>query len=60
MLALADSIQRQFGFICVCRLLALCDISADPGGSLEFMQSCTTIDHPFMLYDAENNTNVER
>lgn len=43
-----------------CRLLALCDISADPGGSMEFMQDCTTIDHPFMLYDAESNTNRER
>ncbi|XP_067935063.1 alpha-aminoadipic semialdehyde synthase, mitochondrial-like isoform X2 [Watersipora subatra] len=41
------------------RLLALCDISADPGGSLEFMQSCTTIDHPFLLYDAQSNTNKE-
>jgi len=43
-----------------CRLLALCDISADPGGSLEFMQECTSIDHPFRLYDAESNTTTER
>ncbi|KAF6041134.1 AASS [Bugula neritina] len=41
------------------RLLALCDISADPGGAMEFMQSCTTIDHPFILYDAESNTSKE-
>ena len=25
------------------RLLAICDISADPGGSIEFMNECTTI-----------------
>ncbi|XP_053378089.1 alpha-aminoadipic semialdehyde synthase, mitochondrial-like isoform X2 [Mercenaria mercenaria] len=40
------------------RLIALCDISADPGGSIEFMKECTTIDKPFCLYDAE--LNVER
>lgn len=37
------------------RLLAICDISADPGGSIEFMTECTTIDNPFCLYDAEHN-----
>ena len=31
------------------RLIAVCDISADPGGSLEFMNECTTIDEPFCL-----------
>lgn len=41
------------------RLVAICDISADPGGSIEFMKECTTIDHPFCLYDAENHTNME-
>ncbi len=41
------------------RLVAICDISADPGGSIEFMKECTSIDHPFCLYDAENNTNME-
>ncbi|KAK3608349.1 hypothetical protein CHS0354_030804 [Potamilus streckersoni] len=41
------------------RLLALCDISADPGGSIEFMKACTTIDKPFCLYDAEQNMNTE-
>jgi alanine dehydrogenase len=39
--------------------VGICDISADPGGSIEFMKECTTIDHPFCLYDAENNTNME-
>ncbi|XP_008470441.1 alpha-aminoadipic semialdehyde synthase, mitochondrial-like [Diaphorina citri] len=29
------------------RLLGICDISADPGGSIEFMNECTTIDTPF-------------
>lgn len=37
------------------RLIAICDISADPGGSIEFVQECTTIDNPFYLYDAEEN-----
>ncbi|CAG0879956.1 unnamed protein product [Cyprideis torosa] len=37
------------------RLLAICDISADPGGSIEFMNECTTIDNPFHLYDAEQH-----
>jgi alpha-aminoadipic semialdehyde synthase len=35
--------------------LAICDISADPGGSIEFMNECTTIDEPFCLYDADRN-----
>ncbi|XP_055375686.1 alpha-aminoadipic semialdehyde synthase, mitochondrial [Condylostylus longicornis] len=37
------------------RMLAICDISADPGGSIEFMNECTTIDTPFCLYDADRN-----
>ena len=37
------------------RLLAICDISADPGGSIEFMTECTTIDTPFSLYDSDYN-----
>lgn len=41
------------------RLLAICDISADLGGSIEFVNKCTTIDHPFCLYDADENTNTE-
>ncbi|XP_052251054.1 alpha-aminoadipic semialdehyde synthase, mitochondrial-like [Dreissena polymorpha] len=41
------------------RLIALCDISADPGGSIEFMKECTTIDKPFCLYDAELNQETE-
>lgn len=42
------------------RLLAICDISADPGGSIEFVKECTTIDKPFCLYDAEQNMETER
>lgn len=42
------------------RLLAICDISADPGGSIEFMKECTTIDAPFCLYDADQNMETER
>jgi len=37
------------------RLIAISDISADPGGSIQFMNECTSIDEPFCLYDAENN-----
>lgn len=42
------------------RLVALCDISADPGGSIEFMTACTTIDKPFTIYDADFNTASDR
>ena len=42
------------------RLVALCDISADPGGSIEFMNECTTIDKPFTVYDADFNTSNDR
>lgn len=31
------------------RLIAICDISADPGGSIQFMNECTSIDEPFCL-----------
>lgn len=42
------------------RTLAICDISADPGGSIEFMNECTTIDTPFCLYDANRNKDKKR
>ena len=42
------------------RMLAICDISADPGGSIEFMNECTTIDTPFCLYDAEQHMDKKR
>ncbi|XP_038636019.1 alpha-aminoadipic semialdehyde synthase, mitochondrial isoform X2 [Scyliorhinus canicula] len=35
------------------RFLAICDISADTGGSIEFMTECTSIEMPFCMYDAE-------
>ena len=41
-------------------LLAICDISADPGGSIEIMKECTTIDQPFVVYDAEQNASHDR
>lgn len=41
------------------RLLGICDISADPGGSIEFMSECTTIDTPFCLYDADSNKDTK-
>uniref|UniRef100_A0A3Q3EDK5 Aminoadipate-semialdehyde synthase n=1 Tax=Labrus bergylta TaxID=56723 RepID=A0A3Q3EDK5_9LABR len=37
------------------KLLAICDISADTGGSIEFMIECTTIDKPFCMYDADQH-----
>ncbi|KAJ6656201.1 hypothetical protein lerEdw1_004032 [Lerista edwardsae] len=36
-------------------LVAICDISADTGGSIEFMTECTTIDSPFCMYDADQH-----
>ncbi|XP_044742743.1 alpha-aminoadipic semialdehyde synthase, mitochondrial [Chrysoperla carnea] len=41
------------------RMLGICDISADPGGSIEFMNECTTIDTPFCLYDANRNKDTK-
>nr|VZI34492.1 unnamed protein product [Spirometra erinaceieuropaei] len=41
------------------RLIAVCDISADPNGSLEFMQTCTTIEKPFVVYNPETDTETE-
>ncbi|KAM7438042.1 hypothetical protein ABFA07_012446 [Porites harrisoni] len=38
------------------RLLAICDISADCDGSLEFMTECTTIEYPFHLYNIKTGT----
>ncbi|XP_065673366.1 alpha-aminoadipic semialdehyde synthase, mitochondrial isoform X2 [Hydra vulgaris] len=38
------------------RLLAICDISADLGGSLEFMKECTTIEYPFSLFNPVKDT----
>uniref|UniRef100_A0A3Q2YVJ0 Aminoadipate-semialdehyde synthase n=1 Tax=Hippocampus comes TaxID=109280 RepID=A0A3Q2YVJ0_HIPCM len=37
------------------KLLAICDISADAGGSIQFMNECTTIDKPFCMYDADQH-----
>ncbi|XP_037109733.1 alpha-aminoadipic semialdehyde synthase, mitochondrial [Syngnathus acus] len=37
------------------KLLAICDISADAGGSIQFMTECTTIDKPFCMYDADQH-----
>nr|XP_006011556.1 PREDICTED: alpha-aminoadipic semialdehyde synthase, mitochondrial isoform X1 [Latimeria chalumnae] len=37
------------------KFLAICDISADTGGSIEFMTECTTIDVPFCMYDADQH-----
>lgn len=39
----------------VFRLVAICDISADTGGSIEFMTECTTIERPFCMYDADQH-----
>uniref|UniRef100_A0A8C2H418 Aminoadipate-semialdehyde synthase n=1 Tax=Cyprinus carpio TaxID=7962 RepID=A0A8C2H418_CYPCA len=44
------------------KFLAICDISADTGGSIEFMTECTTIEKPFCMYDANqhiDNDSVE-
>ncbi|KAM6926547.1 alpha-aminoadipic semialdehyde synthase, mitochondrial [Lycodopsis pacificus] len=37
------------------KLLAICDISADTGGSIDFMNECTSIDKPFCMYDADQH-----
>uniref|UniRef100_A0A8C2XFK3 Aminoadipate-semialdehyde synthase n=1 Tax=Cyclopterus lumpus TaxID=8103 RepID=A0A8C2XFK3_CYCLU len=42
------------------KLLAICDISADTGGSIDFMNECTTIDKPFCMYDADQHIDHDR
>ncbi|XP_057185055.1 alpha-aminoadipic semialdehyde synthase, mitochondrial isoform X1 [Triplophysa rosa] len=42
------------------KLLAICDISADTGGSIEFMTECTTIEKPFCMYDADQHIDHDR
>jgi hypothetical protein len=42
------------------RLLAICDITADKGGSIEIVQHTTSIDHPFLLYNPKTNSSTER
>ncbi|XP_013929333.1 PREDICTED: alpha-aminoadipic semialdehyde synthase, mitochondrial [Thamnophis sirtalis] len=37
------------------KIVAICDISADTEGSIEFMTECTTIDSPFCMYDADQH-----
>ncbi|XP_007246636.3 alpha-aminoadipic semialdehyde synthase, mitochondrial isoform X2 [Astyanax mexicanus] len=37
------------------KFLAICDISADTGGSIEFMTECTTIEKPFCMYDPKKH-----
>lgn len=39
------------------RLLAICDISADPNGAIEFMTEYTAADFPFMLYNVHTEEN---
>ncbi|KAF5399695.1 Alpha-aminoadipic semialdehyde synthase [Paragonimus heterotremus] len=41
------------------RLLAICDISADPGGSVEFTDECTTMDEPFLIYNPKTEQNTK-
>lgn len=49
----------HFSSIIIELRIALCDISADPRGSIEFMTECTTIDKPFYIYDADFNVTKE-
>lgn len=54
------SVSSQHCFLRLCRLLAICDISADTGGSIGFMNECTTIDKPFCMYDADQHIDHDR
>ncbi|MED6269398.1 hypothetical protein CHARACLAT_032729, partial [Characodon lateralis] len=51
-LTMLKSLELLYSLV---RLLAICDISADTGGSIEFMNECTTIDKPFCMYDADQH-----
>ncbi|KAF4081396.1 hypothetical protein AMELA_G00160900 [Ameiurus melas] len=46
---------RQFLVSSLLKFLAICDISADTGGSIDFMTECTTIQKPFCMYDANQH-----
>lgn len=35
-----------------CKLIGVCDISADYKGSIEFTRRFTSIEEPFIIYDA--------
>ena len=35
-----------------CRLMGVCDISADYNGSIEFTSKFTSIEEPFLVWDA--------
>jgi alpha-aminoadipic semialdehyde synthase len=37
-----------------CRLMGVCDISADYNGSIEFTSKFTSIEEPFLVWDAKN------
>ena len=50
MIAVYPDIKRNH--LSCSRLIAIGDVSADPGGSLKFMTECTSIDAPFDIYDA--------
>ncbi len=52
--------SSTWSLVSVYRLLAICDISADTGGSIEFMNECTTIDKPFCMYDADQHIDHDR
>ncbi|CAF5079822.1 unnamed protein product, partial [Rotaria sp. Silwood1] len=53
------TLDFNFYFIYPHRLLAICDVTADKGGSIEFVQDTTSIDHPFLLYNPKTDTSVE-
>lgn len=36
------------------KLIGICDISCDVGGSMEFMTTVTSMDKPFCVYDPED------
>uniref|UniRef100_A0A8C9TJC7 Aminoadipate-semialdehyde synthase n=1 Tax=Scleropages formosus TaxID=113540 RepID=A0A8C9TJC7_SCLFO len=50
-----NSLPAGEGHLFLKKFLAICDISADAGGSIEFMTECTTIDKPFCMYDANQH-----
>ena len=51
--ARSEANSTQFGI--PQRLIGICDISCDVGGSMEFMDTVTTIEQPFCVYDADSD-----
>jgi len=52
--AVEKGVKNAKGELCPNRLMGVCDISADYEGSIEFTERFTSIEEPFLVWDAVN------